>query len=189
MQKTIQASQSNMAKISTNFNKESVSTYKDPVTTRDIIDSTFHLPLTQMRKFQIENDISVNVFTLHEERQNSSEYKSKTQEVIVPCRIIRLRRKRHVSLILSMKHGKAHYMYTDNLNQYIHDVAELRQWFDFSKFDFNHLLCDQTKNKEVGLLKYENECKHVKCVVGVRPKLYSLHVYMNGAKEFVLVTK
>jgi hypothetical protein len=92
-------------------------------------------------------------------------------------------------LILTDTDSLLYIIYTDNLYEDIHDDPELRQWFDTSNFDPDHFLFDETNKKEVGFLKDENGGKPIKCVVGLRPKLYAFKTCEREKKAAKGVSK
>ncbi|XP_066600001.1 uncharacterized protein [Prorops nasuta] len=87
----------------------------------DVGSLTFPTTLKHIRKFESDNNISVNVFTMEEENESTTEIN------ITPLKLTKKKRSRHVNLLLiTDDQGNAHFLCIRNLSRLISNQTNKR---------------------------------------------------------------
>ncbi|KAK3106169.1 hypothetical protein FSP39_014172 [Pinctada imbricata] len=90
-------------------NANRVSHYLSHESTLNMSGLKYPVQISQVSKFERQNDISVNVFGYEENE-------------IFPMRIAKTKRKRHVDLLFLKRTGKTHYCLIKNLSRFLHHL-------------------------------------------------------------------
>ncbi|XP_066600158.1 uncharacterized protein [Prorops nasuta] len=102
-----------------------ISSYPHYRSVLDVGSITFPTTLKQIPKFEVDNDISVNVFTMEEVEE---EHDCKAKVNIVPLQITKMKRSRHVNLLLiTDDQGTAHFLCIRNLPRLISSQISKRE--------------------------------------------------------------